>query len=89
VVVDGLDESAEIKRMYVAPSARRRGLARAMLTHLEETALAAGAEVMVLETGLEQPEALALYASSGYTQIPGSGFYQDAPLSRCLARRLG
>ena len=88
VVVDGLDESAEIKRMFVAPSARRRGLARAMLTHLEETARAGGAEVMVLETGLAQPEALALYESSGYAPIPGFGHYQDSPLNRCFGRRL-
>jgi hypothetical protein len=43
---------------------------------------------MVLETGLRQPEAIALYESSGYTLIPGFGFYKDAPLSRCFARRL-
>ena len=89
VVVDDTDESAEIKRMYVAPSARGRGLARAMLAHLEHTALAAGAQVMVLETGLAQPEAIALYESSGYTPIPGFGFYKDAALARCFARRLG
>lgn len=89
VVVDGVAESAEIKRMYVAPVARRRGLARAMLDHLEQTARAAGAAVMVLETGLAQPEAIALYESSGYVPIPGFGFYKDAPLARCYARRLG
>jgi GNAT superfamily N-acetyltransferase len=88
VLVDGRDDAAEIKRMYVAPAARGRGLARAMLTHLEETARAAGAEVMVLETGLAQPEALALYESSGYTPIPSFGFYRDSPLNRCLARSL-
>jgi hypothetical protein len=43
---------------------------------------------MVLETGLAQPEAIALYVSSGYTPIPGFGFYKDAPLARCFARRL-
>jgi GNAT superfamily N-acetyltransferase len=89
VVVDGSDATAEIKRMYVAPAARSRGLARAMLAHLETTARAAGAEVMILETGLAQPEAMALYESSGYTPIPGFGFYKDAPLARCFARRLG
>jgi ribosomal protein S18 acetylase RimI-like enzyme len=88
VVVDGLAESAEIKRMYVAPAARGRGLARAMLAHLEETALAAGAEVMVLETGLAQPEAIALYDSSGYVSIPGFGFHKESPLARCFARLL-
>jgi ribosomal protein S18 acetylase RimI-like enzyme len=60
-----------------------------MLAHLERTARDAGADVMVLETGLAQPEAIALYESSGYALIPGFGFYKDAPLARCFARRLG
>jgi ribosomal protein S18 acetylase RimI-like enzyme len=88
VLVDGSDRTAEIKRIYVAADARRRGLARLVLVHLEDTARAAGTEVMVLETGLAQPEAIALYEASGYTPIPGFGFYKDAPLSRCFARRL-
>jgi len=89
VVVDGSSNTAEIKRMYVALGARGRGLARAMLAHLERTAAEQGAEVMILETGLAQPEAIALYESSGYTPIAGFGFYKDAPLARCFARRLG
>jgi GNAT superfamily N-acetyltransferase len=88
VEVGGTRLTAEIKRMYVAPQARRKGLARAMLAHLEQTARRAGAEAMVLETGIRQPEALALYESSGYAEVPGFGFYRDAPLSRCLARSL-
>lgn len=88
VEFDGTRLSAEVKRMYVAPGARGLGLARAMLAHLEDTARDAGAEAMVLETGLRQPEAIALYESAGYTQVPGFGFYQDAPLSRCFARSL-
>ena len=88
VQVDGTSQTAEIKRMYVAPRVQRRGLARAMLAHLEDTARAAGAEVMVLETGMRQPEAIALYESSGYTPVPGFGFYRDEPLSRCMARSL-
>ena len=59
-----------------------------MLAHLEDTARASGAEAMVLETGLRQPEAIALYTSSGYAAIPGFGFYRDAPLSRCFGRLL-
>jgi ribosomal protein S18 acetylase RimI-like enzyme len=74
--------------MYVAPRGRRLGLARTMLAHLEETARAAGARAMVLETGLRQPEAIALYLSAGYVEIAKFGFYKDAPLSRCLARSL-
>ena len=88
VVVEGGSIAAEIKRMYVVPWARGLGLARAMLAHLEHTARAAGADVMVLETGIRQPEAIALYESSGYLPIPGFGYYKDAPLSRCLARSL-
>jgi GNAT superfamily N-acetyltransferase len=88
VLVDGSSLTAEIKRMYVAPRARGRGLARSMLAHLEETARASGAEVMVLETGLRQPEAIALYESCGYLPIAGFGHYKVAPLSRCLARSL-
>ncbi|MGO4255512.1 GNAT family N-acetyltransferase [Marmoricola sp. RAF53] len=84
----GSRATAEVKRMYVAPAGRGRGLARAVLAHLEETAAVAGATVMILETGTGQPEALALYASSGYQAIPGFGFYRDSPLNRCLARRL-
>lgn len=84
----GSTATAEIKRMYVAATARGRGLARAMLAHLEQTAGAAGAEVMILETGLAQPEAIALYESSGYLPIAGFGFYKDAPLSRCMAKAL-
>lgn len=89
VLALGSSATAEIKRMYVAPAGRRRGLARAMLAHLELTAAGAGAEVMVLETGAEQPEAIALYGSAGYEPIPGFGFYKDSPLNRCFARRLG
>lgn len=84
----GSTATAEIKRMYVAPAGRGAGLARAMLAHLEVTAAEAGTAVMILETGLAQPEAIALYESSGYTPIAGFGYYKDAKLSRCMARRL-
>jgi GNAT superfamily N-acetyltransferase len=84
----GTTKAAEIKRMYVASGHRGRGLARSMLAHLEVTALEAGAEVVVLETGMRQPEAIALYESSGYTPIPLFGFYRDSPLCRCLAKAL-
>jgi len=79
---------AEVKRMYVAPAGRRQGLARAVLAHLETTAHAAGADVMVLETGTAQPEAIALYESSGYVQIEKFGHYAWSPQSRCYGKRL-
>jgi GNAT superfamily N-acetyltransferase len=69
----------EIKRMYVVPAARRRHLARRMLAELEATAAAAGAERVVLNTGPEQPEAVALYESCGYQAVPGFGHYACTP----------
>jgi GNAT superfamily N-acetyltransferase len=80
--------AVEIKRMYVAPAHRGAGLGRAMLAHLEATAREGGADVVVLETGLRQPEAIAMYEAAGYLPIPGFGHYQDAPLSRCFAKTL-
>ena len=88
IVLAGATRAGEVKRMYVVPHARGRGLARLLLAHLESTAHQAGADAMVLETGIVQPEAIALYLSSGYTPIPGFGFYRDSPLSRCFARHL-
>jgi ribosomal protein S18 acetylase RimI-like enzyme len=85
----GTTETAEIKRMYVAPSARGAGLARRMLAHLEESAGGAGARAVVLETGLAQPEAIALYESSGFVRVPAFGFYRCAPQSRCYGKPLG
>ena len=84
----GSTRTAEIKRMYVAPAARGRGLARAMLAHLERTAFEAGASVSILETGTLQPEAIALYESSGYVEVPKFGFYCHASESRCYGKRL-
>lgn len=82
------DGDAEIKRMYVAPEARGRGLARRILAALEGDAAAAGRSRMVLETGTEQPEAIALYASCGYAPVTKFGLYRDEPSSRCYGRDL-
>jgi len=69
------DGSAEIKRMYVVPSARGKGFARQLLAELELTAKRAGHHRIILETGSKQPEAAALYRSAGYTDVPGFGYY--------------
>ncbi|MFE6690258.1 GNAT family N-acetyltransferase [Streptomyces sp. NPDC057743] len=79
---------AEIKRMFVVPGARGRGLARHILAALEDDARAAGRLRMVLETGTKQPEALALYASSGYTLVEKFGYYRTYEDSRCMAKPL-
>lgn len=79
---------AEIKRMYVTPKARGRGYARRVLAQLEATARDAGHERLILETGLKQPEAIALYRSAGYTAVPPFGHYADTPLSVHLGKAL-
>jgi GNAT superfamily N-acetyltransferase len=84
----GTRECAEVKRMYVAPAARGLGVARRMLAALEESAAASGAAVMILETGTEQPEAMALYESAGYEAIESFGHYKWSPLNRCYGKRL-
>jgi len=80
--------AVEVKRMYVRPAYQRRGLARAMLAHLEQTAREAGHDVVVLGTGSRQPEAIALYESSGYARIPGFGHYGHLPDNNSFAKSL-
>jgi GNAT superfamily N-acetyltransferase len=80
---------AEVKRMYVSPAVRRLGLARRLLAALEESARDAGADVLALETGTMQPEALALYESQGYRPTVRFGHYADSELSRYFAKGLG
>jgi GNAT superfamily N-acetyltransferase len=85
------DGDAEIKRMFVVGEARGRGLSRLILARLEETARAAGRVRMVLETGTAQPEAMSLYASSGYVEVPEDqkfGLYRCSPSSRCYVKGL-
>jgi GNAT superfamily N-acetyltransferase len=82
------DDEVEIKRMYVAPGARGRGLSRLMLAALEDRARAMGASRVILETGERQPEAMRLYQTSGYAAVDGFGYYKDAPLSRSFAKSL-
>lgn len=78
----------ELKRMYVVPASRGRGHARGVLRDLEQSAAAAGAVWMVLETGTMQPEAVALYLACGYTPISAFGHYADSPQSIHLGKRL-
>jgi GNAT superfamily N-acetyltransferase len=76
----------EIKRMYTAPSARRRGVSRTVLARLESEAVALGYRRLQLETGLRQPEAMALYETSDYHRIPNYGMYAASELSACFAK---
>ncbi|WP_253779474.1 GNAT family N-acetyltransferase [Goodfellowiella coeruleoviolacea] len=83
-----LPGDAEMKRMYVVPAARGRGLARRVLAELERTAAEAGHRRMILETGTKQPEAIALYTSAGYQPTTKFGVYRDDENSVCLAKPL-
>ncbi|GHE26626.1 GNAT family N-acetyltransferase [Streptomyces thermocarboxydus] len=82
------DGDAELKRMYVVEEMRGRGLARRILAALEEDARAAGRVRMVLETGTKQPEAIALYTSSGYEPCEKFGYYRFHEESLCYAKYL-
>lgn len=82
------DDVVEIKRMFVRTAYRRRGFARLLLTELEALARARGFRRVVLETGLPQPEALALYPSAGYEPIDRFGYYADDEQSRCFGKDL-
>jgi GNAT superfamily N-acetyltransferase len=81
-------DDAEIKRMFVREAYQRRGLARAVLAELECSAAKAGITRLVLETGLMQPEAIALYRSEGYEDIPAFGYYADDELSVHLGKNI-
>jgi putative acetyltransferase len=79
---------AEIKRMYVRPAYRGRGIARQLVVALEEEALAADRPVIRLETGTYLPSAIALYQSSGYRPIAPYGEYVGNPYSVCFEKHL-
>lgn len=79
---------AEIKRVYVEPAFRRRGLAQFVVAALEESAARAGHTSVVLNTGQQQPEALALYAELGYGPVAGYGMYACAPDAVFLGKAL-
>lgn len=84
--VDG--DYAEVKRMYVRPAFRGRGIGAAILDHLEGQARARGLQVLRLETGIAQTEAKRLYERCGFQQIPPFGPYRPDPLSLFFEKRL-
>jgi len=85
--VDGGD-LAEIMRMFVKVEFRRKGLSRQLLAYLEESARDLAFAKVCLETGIRQPEAIGLYRSSGYVEIPPFGIYVGHPLSVCFEKPL-
>jgi putative acetyltransferase len=82
------EATAEIRRMYVTPAARGRGLSRQVLAALEEEARALGYSFVRLETGKLQTAALGLYVSAGFEPIPRYGPFANDPKSICFEKRL-
>ncbi|MES1246356.1 MAG: GNAT family N-acetyltransferase [Actinomycetota bacterium] len=82
------ENKGELKRMYVRPEARGRGLGRLVLDQLEEQARELGFASLVLETGDRQEAALALYERSGYVRIPSYPPYDTRELSLCFQKEL-
>ncbi len=82
------DGIGEIKRMYVVPSRRGKGLSRRILLALEDLAVRRGLHTLRLETGAFLAPAVGLYTSSGYAQIPPFGQYVGHPASVCYEKAL-
>jgi GNAT superfamily N-acetyltransferase len=81
-------ETAEVRRMYVVPERRGAGFSRRMLGALEDEARSLGYRRVRLETGVHQHEALSLYRSSGFEEIPRYGPYAEDELSVCFEKSL-
>ena len=81
-------EYGELKRTFVHPEARGKGVAKAVLAVLEAKAKLAGCELLALETGPFQPEALGLYARCGYERTGPFGKYWNDPLSVFMQKRI-
>jgi GNAT superfamily N-acetyltransferase len=79
----------EVKRMFVRPRWRRRGVARQILAALESEGRRRGYAALRLETGSGQPEAIALYRSAGYVEIAPFGEYVGNPVSVCFEKTIG
>lgn len=82
------DGVAEIKRMYVIPEWRQRGVARRILDDLERAARDLGVTRLLLETGTRQPEAIALYAKAGFTPRESFGDYPPSALNVFMEKPL-
>ena len=78
----------EIKRMYVAPDFRARGIAKLILNELENWAIEEGFSKSKLETGFNQPEAVAVYKRCQYELIPNYPPYTEMTESMCMGKAL-
>jgi len=82
------ESDAEMKRVYVRETARRRGLARLLVAAVEDSAAQAGRKRVILETGPRQPEAISMYEALGYVPVAPFGHYAETEGSLHLGREL-
>lgn len=82
------ENTIEIKRMFVHPDHRGKGISRSVLRSLEEWAREFGCSYSILETAIKQPEAIGLYKSAGYKVIDNYGPYVNMSNSICFKKRL-
>jgi GNAT superfamily N-acetyltransferase len=80
--------TVEVKRMYVEPELRGRGVAKEILAHLEHAGRELGARRSVLETGIHQDEAIGLYRRAGYTEVDCWGEYTSSATSVCFEKTI-
>jgi putative acetyltransferase len=82
------DGSGELKRMWVSPAVRGKGIGRRMIDAIEAAARARGVRVLRLETGIYQLEAIGLYRKCGFVERDPFGDYQPDPLSIFMEKQL-
>ena len=82
------NDTIEVKRMYVVPEKRGQGIASAILNQMEQWTIELSYRKCLLETGINQPEAIAMYKKNGYNIIPNYGQYQNVENSVCFEKVL-
>ncbi len=82
------NETMEVKRMFVTPDNRGKGIGSVVLKELEAWAKELGYNKCILETGEKQPEAIQLYKNNGYSIIPNYGQYADVAASICFEKSI-
>jgi putative acetyltransferase len=82
-------EYGELKRMYVRPQFRGLGYGKLLLDQLANHALSEGVNVLRLETGVHQQEAIRMYERAGFRRIPAFGSYPDDGICLCYEMKIG
>lgn len=82
------NSTGEVKRMFVLPEYRGKGIAGQVLKELEAWAAELSFSELILETGKMMDPAVRLYQKSGYTVIPNYGQYEQVETSVCMKKVL-